>query len=486
MANANLTKKAGTTLSGDYTFRGNVDILGKLNNGLQQQMVQQSAAAGLSTRITDSFAPPGTIWNVVTTPWASYSVPGPAAFLNGNFIIGSQNSDGKIAISTNNGVSWSLVTTPFGSYNVNGIAAGNGVLVAVGDHGEIARSTDNGNTWGSLITNNFGTNSIVCVAFGKGIFVAADASGNVSVSSNNGVTWSALTNLGSFIIRGIATDGLGNWIAITTAGASYVSVNNASSWSLGGATGLSSTGNLCVTFGSGVWIAAGWNGSSVPSIAKSSNTGTSWSVVTISTALGILQSPCFGASRIVVGSLYGDIYYSDDLGATWHTSGSPGVISIRGIAYGNQTFVTNNTAWSSWLSYGKSYQYIPSTNGLGTVSNVNFWWQREVGSNKIKIFPGKLTVGITTAVEMRVGLPIGILSDSSVITGITIAPGTWDNNGASYSGTVPVVLIESGVGYVTFGFIGSAAGLSKGNANTLFSAGQILSMTCEVSVSGWN
>jgi hypothetical protein len=113
------------------------------------------------------------------------------AYGNGVYVaVGDDGTSttGYIKTSTD-GINWSaLKTHPFPA-GIWGVAYGQGIFVAVGSGGKIARSLDNGNTWGSLITNPWGVDDIYSVAYIPGLFVAASGTGKVARSLDMGLTW---------------------------------------------------------------------------------------------------------------------------------------------------------------------------------------------------------------------------------------------------------------------------------------------------------
>lgn len=123
--------------------------------------------------------------------------------------------------------------------------------------------------------------------------------------------------------------------------------------------------------------------------------------------------------------------------------------------------------------------YTPTFTGFGTPTNVSFFWSR-VG-NRIKGM-GKFTSGIATGVEARLSLPGSLISDSTLIPSImSCGKFVTNNNSANVYG----LLIESGVGYITFAYgSGVTAGLTKQNANNFASSGQIFSLEFELPVAG--
>jgi hypothetical protein len=107
--------------------------------------------------------------------------------------------------------------------------------------------------------------------------------------------------------------------------------------------------------------------------------------------------------------------------------------------------------------------YTPTFTGWGTATNISFFYRR-VGDN-IHI-RGKFTSGTTTATEARVSLPNGLLSDATKVASIREAGLMVIDNTSSAAPNIATSLIESNVGYLTFGYRdGSSAGLTKQNGN---------------------
>jgi photosystem II stability/assembly factor-like uncharacterized protein len=99
------------------------------------------------------------------------------------------------------GQTWTTQTV-VNSVGWNGIACNNdiGLIVLVGDNGQIATSTDNGTTWS---TQTVGSNNWKRVVYGNGRWVAVGDNGQIATSTDNGTTWSTQT-VGSGMWNGIA------------------------------------------------------------------------------------------------------------------------------------------------------------------------------------------------------------------------------------------------------------------------------------------
>ena len=72
------------------------------------------------------------------------------------------------------------------------IVYGNNTFVAVGDSGNILRSTDNGSSFDN--TTSPTANHLYAVGFGNNNFIAGGASGNILRSSDNGSSWDNVTS----------------------------------------------------------------------------------------------------------------------------------------------------------------------------------------------------------------------------------------------------------------------------------------------------
>jgi hypothetical protein len=122
--------------------------------------------------------------------------------------------------------------------------------------------------------------------------------------------------------------------------------------------------------------------------------------------------------------------------------------------------------------YGPT-EYTPTFNGLSSVTNISCTHSRQGAYLSIDC---KFTVGGSSAAEARIGLPSGITTASSaIIPALKRADGGWayDTAGA-LSGQM---LMEPGVGYLTFGLQGSSdPGLTKQNGSAIFGAGRVVSL----------
>jgi photosystem II stability/assembly factor-like uncharacterized protein len=152
-----------------------------------------SAFGGKIARSTDG----GITWSGITI--ASIGLSSFRLTLT-NGIALAFGANSKIARSTDGGLTWSgLISNPFqipldnvgfGS-TISDIATDGGITIAVGQGGKISRSTDGGLTWSGLIANPFGTSTIAKIVFKDGLCVAAGGTG-IARSTDGGLTWSSL------------------------------------------------------------------------------------------------------------------------------------------------------------------------------------------------------------------------------------------------------------------------------------------------------
>jgi len=133
-------------------------------------------------------SPDGLIWTSRTSSFGSTSIYDISE--NGSLIVAVGDS-GKIAYSSN-GVSWTQSATPsFGSDTVLGVSYSNqfAKFLAVGTSGKIAYSS-NGNTWTQSGTPSFGSSDIRKCASRYGYFIAVGAE-KIGVSNQPATTISA-------------------------------------------------------------------------------------------------------------------------------------------------------------------------------------------------------------------------------------------------------------------------------------------------------
>ncbi len=112
------------------------------------------------------------------------------AWLAGTFVAVGFDWNGSawegVVHTSSDGVLWQKSTALPAVPELRAVAAGNGVLVAVGDDGAIVRSTDKGLSWTRHDIPAF-TTALTSVAFGDGVFLCA---GGLAVhSSGDGISW---------------------------------------------------------------------------------------------------------------------------------------------------------------------------------------------------------------------------------------------------------------------------------------------------------
>ena len=312
----------GKVLDGPITIRGDLVVTGHINkgqdtaqsnNGSSLQVIQGVLQAvvtqpntvpasgdvrmyGQNVTINSNVVPGGTdgyfqIDQYINGAWQHLFEIMPSTTGNANvldlFISGRVFARDSL-LSAPGRFFFKPAASPFGSSYIIGIAYGNGVFVAVGYNGTIARSTDGGATWGSLISNPFGSSIIASIAYGNGVFVAGTADGKIARSLDGGATWGSLIS--------------------SPFGGSYL---------------------YSIAYGNGVFVA----GSTIGKIARSLDGGATWGSL-ISNPFGSsnIVSIAYGNGVFVAGTADGKIARSLDGGATW------------GIKYGDSSTVTVLTA----------------------------------------------------------------------------------------------------------------------------------------------
>lgn len=161
---------------------------------------------------------------------------------------------------------------------------------------------------------------------------------------------------------------------------------------------------------------------------------------------------------------------------TWATA--PATLQIASGASIAATVVPMITPWVT---------YTPTFTGFGTAASVSFWSRRVGDTLEIE---GVFSAGTPTATEARVtlgynGTNANVTSDATKVASIRLA-GNWATDNSSLGQNYLSVLIESAVGYITFGYqSASGASLTKLNGSSVASAGSIISVRASIPITGW-
>lgn len=126
--------------------------------------------------------------------------------------------------------------------------------------------------------------------------------------------------------------------------------------------------------------------------------------------------------------------------------------------------------------------YTPTFTNFGTVSGIETYWRRVGDSVEVK---GNFTTGTIVSGEARMGLPPGLVADSSKIPALELS-GVHTRTNAMASASDQLLLIEPGVGYFTFGREStSLGGYGKLDASN-FSNNEEIGVFGRCPVAGWS
>jgi hypothetical protein len=153
----------------------------------------------------------------------------------------------------------------------------------------------------------------------------------------------------------------------------------------------------------------------------------------------------------------------------------------------NLAALVTNESGSDQLLFGTPWvAYTPTFTGWGTVTTVSVFSRRIGDTLQVQ---GRWTAGITTGVEARMtigfnGVNGGITADATKVATTRLA-GTAIRTAAAAGSFY--ILMESGIGYVTFGFQDAANGAlnTKQLGNAIAATGQIWALVAEIPISGW-
>ena len=338
-----------------------------------QQMVGVGANAPTSTTAPAPTAAPATTapastpgsggptnWTrVADTTFGTSSSIYAIAYGGGRWVAGSE--DGKMAYSTDNGVTWTAVanstiwnvgTSSTGvilTASIQDIAYGNNRFVAVGGGGRMAYSSD-GVSWTAGAENILGTsiygtgNGITAIAYGNNRFVAVGSQGKMAYSDDNGVTWTAVADstiwqftnsLGILLTPDIRAIVYGNNRFVATSWYDIAYSADGANWT---AVADKPFGNYtmdAITFGTAGNAGGRFVVGGRPGTAYSAN-GESWTFIDSPVYIDGLS---WGNNRFVSLGMDGKIEYSADA-VTWtRVANSPFTRTSSVVAYGNGRFI---------------------------------------------------------------------------------------------------------------------------------------------------
>lgn len=263
---------------------------------------------------------------------------------------------GRIVTSTD-GTNWVNRTT--GPQNsLVGITHSGGLFVAAGGNlvpgggdpyssSTVATSAD-GRNWAEHDPGT--TNSLVAVTGGNGRFVAVGTNGTI-VTSADATNWSAVVSPTTNMLWGVAY-GSGKFVAVGGTNADTIlSSTDGLNWT--GSGQPASYGPLyAITYAQGQFVAVGQTNSSKIATTITSPDGLTWTAQT-SAATNNLRAITYGNGVYVAAGDRGALVTSADA-VTWTNLSLNTPVSLRGIAYGN--------GW--YVAVGSSFFHVVSTNAV--------------------------------------------------------------------------------------------------------------------------
>ena len=257
---------------------------------------------GKIARSTDN----GLTWIPVDIILDEYSGISSIAYSGNTFIaIGRNVYDGSFIMirSIDNGITWTAIENkPLFKYSlIGGIAYGNNTFVVVaGD--EIARSIDNGMTW-TIIPMGFepdANNQLRSITYGDNVFIAG-CDYKIFRSTDNGITWIAIENIPSRIMSICFSNNI--FIAGGDSHGSILrSTDNGLTWTRIFLAGNANNRITNIVYGRNTLIlVGGWSGSKL--MAQSADNGFTWTVIEENIFENIIISTiAYGNNTFVVGS----------------------------------------------------------------------------------------------------------------------------------------------------------------------------------------
>ena len=288
------------------------------------------------------------------------------AYGNGTFVAAGYGFEGKIILTSLDGVAWTSQPSaaafcpelPSWS-GISEVAFGNGIFVAAGHCGTVSTSPD-GVNW--TVQTSLST-PIERIAFGNDIFVGFRNVGGEGtfppfssiVVSSDGINWTSITLEIDCSLSAIVY-GNGVFVAVGINGAILTS-NDGTNWSARFST-MTNANLGGLAYGGGMWVAVGheFNGPMFSAATIFSSTdGVHWSGQPSGIG-GDLGNVAYGNGNFVITGYNGTILTSSD-GVSWTTRNS-GTTDPMNVSYINGVFVaisstgllasTDGVVWDRW------------------------------------------------------------------------------------------------------------------------------------------
>ena len=315
-------------------------------------------------------------------PWLNGIITSPSVIPFNMIMYDISNNNIRNFTNTNIISSW---TTQNFSANLVSAVYGNNIWLVVDENCYIYRSLDNAKTFTSI-----GAASDILIndsAYGYGsngssIFSIVGAAGSILYSLDSGTNWTFGDPTTLNTINGI-TYGNGVWVAVGNNGTSNNNIiysYNASNWTTANGHAFGGYGNK-VAYGNGIFMAVGSQGCNVATIITSSD-GISWS--SNSHISSEIVSVTYGPGIWIISDVSTNVYISSNNGSNWSAPiTSP--VHFRKITFGDTTIAAGSNGIYYSFDQGSSYGIISVAN----MSNFN----SVVYANGIYVAIGKLTTG---------------------------------------------------------------------------------------------
>jgi hypothetical protein len=352
---------------------------------------------------------------------------------NGNFIAvgGTPSLPAAAIVTSSDGITWTQQISPIAT-PLFAVAAGPGQVVAAGGGSHGPARLPNAvliSTNGILWRDKGNAVSLQSVAFAQDLFVAVGSNGTI-LTSSDGTDWQEQESSTGAQLNGVASDGR-TFVVVGNDGTIMTSENGVA-WAQR-QSGIKDRLNA-VSFGNGLFSAVGGEPASplgpVHPILTSSN-AVNWTLRDERNSAGPLYGVAYGNGRsVAIGGLATEfqpevrtIVTSDD-GVTWLGKDEPPWGVLRGIAFGQELFV----------SVGDHSTINTSTDG-------RIWSRKSPVGYEVSFFD----VGYAQGSFVVVGLAGRILTSSDAQSWVTRTSGSTRNlNGIAYGRGTFVAVGESG------------------------------------------
>lgn len=161
------------------------------------------------------------------------------------------------------------------------------------------------------------------------------------------------------------------------------------------------------------------------------------------------------------------------------------VSSATGLKIDDIIFTDDPFVYANLLNQTEWEEYTPTTQGFGTISDIDLEWKREGSDILIR---GRFTAGTTTGDEAQIGLPNSETIGGNITVGHHVGTYMRGASGAAHGGAVIATKGDTFLNISSNGVFGNASvnALTPTAGSSAIGTGELISIFARVPIEGWS